>query len=420
MLDKPGAVARSEGDAEAAMRAGSGRLIEAVYEFPYLAHAPMEPMDCVVQLSADKCEIWSGCQFPSIDQAVASAVSGLPPEKVVINTLYAGGSFGRRANPQGDFTGEAVAIAKAINGRAPVKLIWTREDDIQGGKYRPLYVHRLRAMLGKDGKIEAWQHRIVGQSILAGSPFESVMVKDGVDITSVEGAVHLPYQTTHFHVDLHSTKVGVPVLWWRSVGSTHTAFAVESMIDELAEAAGKDPVEFRRALMAKYPRHLAVLNLAAEKAGWGSPLPDGVARGIAFAESFNSYVAQVAEVRLVNGAVKVERVVCAVDCGVPINPDVIKAQMEGGIGYGLSAVLQGAITLKDGLVEQTNFHDYLPLRINQMPKVEVHIVPSSADPTGVGEPGTPPVGPAVANAVYQLTRKRIRSLPMAREELRGA
>jgi isoquinoline 1-oxidoreductase beta subunit len=419
MLDKPGATANSQGEAEKTL-GGAGKVFEAVYDFPYLAHAPMEVMDCVVQLSADKCEIWSGCQFPTIDQAVASAVSGLPPEKVVINTLYAGGSFGRRANPQGDFTGEAVAIAKTIGGRAPVKLIWTREDDIQGGKYRPLYVHKIRASLGPDGKITAWQHRIVGQSILAGSPFESVMVKDGVDITSVEGAAKLPYDIPHFHVDLHSPKVGVPVLWWRSVGSSHTAFAVETMIDELAEAAGKDPVAFRRALMEKHPRHLGVLDLVAEKAGWGSPLPEGVARGVALAESFNSYVAQVAEVRLVDGEVKVERVVCAVDCGVPVNPDVIAAQMEGGIGYGLSAVLHGAITLKDGLVDQTNFHDYLPLRINEMPKVEVHIVPSAADPTGVGEPGVPPVGPAVANAVYQLTKQRIRSLPMSKQDYQRA
>jgi isoquinoline 1-oxidoreductase subunit beta len=416
LLDTPGAKANLEGDPERALAEAGGKVLEAVYDFPYLAHAPMEVMDCVVQLSADKCEIWSGCQFPTIDQAVAAAVSGLPPEKVVINTLYAGGSFGRRANPQGDFTAEAVAITKAIGGRVPVKLIWTREDDIQGGKYRPLYVHRIRAALGADGKIAAWQHRIVGQSILAGSPFESVMVKDGIDVTSVEGAQHIPYEIPHFGVDLHSTKVGVPVLWWRSVGSSHTAFAVETMIDELAEAAGKDPVEFRRALMAKHPRHLGVLNLVAEKSGWGSPLPEGVARGVALAESFSSYVAQVAEVRLVDGAVKVERVVCAVDCGVPVNPDVIAAQMEGGIGYGLSAILHGEITLKDGLVDQTNFHDYIPLRISDMPKVEVHVVPSTADPTGVGEPGVPPAGPAVANAVYQLTKQRVRSLPMGRQD----
>ena len=418
LLDKPGAIARQEGDADKAL-AGAAKVIEATYEFPYLAHAPMEPMDCVVQLSADKCEIWSGCQFPTIDHAVASAVSGLKPEQVVINTLYAGGSFGRRATPEGDFTFEAVSIAKAIGGRAPVKLVWTREDDIRGGRYRPLYVHKIRAGLGKDGKIAGWHHRIVGQSILAGSPFESVMVKDGIDVTSIEGALHPPYAMGSFYLDLHSPRTGVPVLWWRSVGSTHTAYTVETIMDELAEAAGKDPLEFRRTLMAGHPRHLAVLNLAAEKAGWGQPLAKGVARGIAVAESFNSFVAQVAEVRLVDGKPKVERVVCAVDCGVAINPDVIKAQMEGGIGFGLGAVLHDEITLTDGTVDQSNFHDYLPLRMNEMPKVEVHIMLSSADPTGVGEPGVPPIGPAVANALYQLTKKRIRSLPMAKHELSG-
>ncbi len=416
LLDKPGTQVRSQGDAAKALE-GADKLIEAVYEYPYLAHAPMEPMDCVVRLAADKCEIWSGCQFPSIDHAVAVAVSGLKPEQVVINTLYAGGSFGRRANPAGDFTLEAVAIARAIGGRAPVKLIWTREDDIRGGRYRPLYAHKLRAGLDKDGNIVGWQHRIVGQSILAGTPFEGVMVKDGVDATSVEGAIEPPYKMANFHLDLHTQAAGVPVLWWRSVGSTHTAYAVETMIDELAEAAGKDPLAFRRAIMGDHPRHLGVLNLAAEKAGWGQPVPEGTARGIAVHESFNSYVAQVADVRLVDGKIKVERVVCAVDCGVPVNPDVIKAQMEGGIGFGLGAILHDAITLTYGAVEQSNFHDYVPLRINEMPKVEVHIVPSDADPTGVGEPGVPPIGPAVANAVYRLTKQRIRSLPMSKHGL---
>lgn len=419
LLDTPGVTARTEGDAAKTL-ASAAKVVEAVYEFPYLAHAPMEPMDCVVQLSTDKCEIWSGCQFPTIDQAIAAAVSGLKPEQVIINTLYAGGSFGRRANPAGDFTFEAVAIAKAIGGRAPVKLIWTREDDIRGGRYRPLYVHKIRAGLDRDGKISGWQHRIVGQSIIAGTPFEAGMVKNGIDATSVEGAAELPYAIPNFHLDLHTTKAGVPVLWWRSVGSTHTAYAVETMMDELAEAAGKDPLEFRRALMTKHPRHLGVLNLAAEKAGWGAKPPEGVARGIAVHESFNSYVAQVAEVRLIKGKVKVERVVCAVDCGVAVNPDVIKAQMEGGIGFGLGAILHNAITMEGGDVVQSNFHDYKPLRMDEMPKVEVYIVPSGADPTGVGEPGVPPIGPAVANALYKLTKKRIRELPFARHELTQA
>jgi isoquinoline 1-oxidoreductase beta subunit len=417
LLDTPGAVARKDGAADTAL-ASAAKVIEAVYEYPYLAHAPMEPVNCVVQLGKDTCEIWSGCQFPSIDQNVAASVAGLRPEQVIIHTLYAGGSFGRRATPSGDFTFEAVSIAKAIGGRAPVRLLWTREDDIRGGLYRPLYVHRLRAGLDAAGNPIAWEHRIVGQSIIAGSPFEAALVKNGIDGTSVEGASNLPYAIPNMLVDLKTTKVGVPVLWWRAVGSTHTAFSCETMIDELAEAAGKDPVEFRRALLAKHPRHLAVMNLAAEKAGWGTPLPEGRARGIAVHESFNSFVAQVAEVRLTDdGRVKVERVVCAVDCGLPINPDVIAAQMEGGIGYGLGAILNNAITLREGLVEQSNFHDYQPFRIGEMPKVEVHIVPSAADPTGVGEPGVPPIGPAVANAVYRLTGKRIRSLPFSQHKL---
>ena len=415
-FDKLGTIVRNDGNAETALESAD-KVIEGVYEFPYLAHAPMEPMTCAVQLGADKCEIWSGCQFPSIDHPVAMSVTGLKPEQIVINTLYAGGSFGRRANPAGDFTFEAVSIAKAINGRAPVKLIWTREDDIRGGRYRPIYVHKVRAGLDANGKIVGWHHRIVGQSILGGTPFENALVKDGVDSTSVEGADQTPYQIPNFYVDLHTTAVGVPVLWWRSVGHTHTAYVVESVMDELAEAAGMDPVAFRRSLMSEHPRHLGVLNLAAEKAGWGKPVPEGTARGVAVHESFNSYVAQVADVRLVDGKIKVDKVVCAVDCGVPVNPDVIKAQMEGGVGFGLGAILHDEITLEGGEVQQSNFHDYIPLRINEMPVVEVHIVPSDADPTGVGEPGVPPIGPAIANAVYRLTKKRIRSLPMSRHGL---
>ncbi len=415
-FEKQGTIVRNDGNAETALE-NADKVIEGVYEFPYLAHAPMEPMTCAVRLSADKCEIWSGCQFPSIDHPIAMSVTGLKPEQVVINTLYAGGSFGRRANPAGDFTFEAVSIAKAINGRAPVKLIWTREDDIRGGRYRPIYVHKVRAGLDANGKIVGWHHRIVGQSILGGTPFETALVKNGVDATSVEGADQTPYQIPNFYVDLHTTSVGVPVLWWRSVGHTHTAYVVESVMDELAEAAGMDPVAFRRSLMAEHPRHLGVLNLAAEKAGWGEPVPEGTARGVAVHESFNSYVAQIADVRLVDGKIKVDRVVCAVDCGVPVNPDVIKAQMEGGVGFGLGAILHDEITLDGGEVQQSNFHDYIPLRINEMPVVEVHIVPSDADPTGVGEPGVPPIGPAIANAIYQLTKERIRSLPMSKHGL---
>jgi isoquinoline 1-oxidoreductase subunit beta len=411
---QPGARARWDGDPQAAI-AGAARVLEAVYEFPYLAHAPMESLDCVVRLTPDGCEVWAGSQLQTVDQQVVSAVVGLPPEKVQVHTLLAGGSFGRRATPNGDVAGEAASIAKAIGGRQPVKLVWTREDDITGGRYRPLYVHRLRAGLDPAGRLVGWEHRIVGQSILKNTPFEPVMVKNGIDESSVEGAANLPYDIPSIGVELHTTEVGVPVLWWRSVGHTHTAFSTETFLDELAHAAGQDPVDFRRALLTHHPRHLGVLELAAQKAGWDVPLPRGRARGIAVHESFRSFVAQVAEVSLGrDGLPKVERVVCAVDCGVAVNPDVIRAQMEGGIGYGLAGALWSEITLVQGRVQQSNFDTYRPLRIEEMPQVEVYIVPSAAPPTGVGEPGVPPIAPAVANALFHLTGRRVRRLPLAR------
>jgi isoquinoline 1-oxidoreductase beta subunit len=416
---KPGLAAKSSGDADKAL-AGAAKTLEASFEFPFLAHAAMEPMNCVIQLKDGACEVWNGEQFQTVDQATVAGVLGLQPPQVKLNMLYAGGSFGRRANPHSDYLVEAAHIVKAINGTAPVRLQWTREDDTRAGYFRPLYYHSIRAGLDGSGKLVAWQHRIVGQSILAGTAFEPMMVKDGIDATSVEGASTLPYDIPNMRVDLHTTKVGVPVQWWRSVGSTHTAFSTETLIDELAAAAGQDPVAFRRAMLAKHPRHRGVLDLAAEKAGWGKPLAKGGApgiagrgRGIAVHESFNTFVAEVAEVTLLNsGGFRVDRVVCAVDCGVAVNPDVIRAQMEGGIGYGLSAALHGAVTLKDGRVEQSNFHDYRPLRINEMPRVEVYIVPSTEKPTGVGEPGVPPIAPAVANALAAATGQRLRNLPL--------
>lgn len=419
LAETPGVRVRADGDAEAAIK-GAATVLEAAYEFPFLAHAPMEPVNCVAELSADKCEIWTGSQLQTVDQLVAARIAGLKPEQVVVHTLFAGGSFGRRATPDADMVGEAVAIAKAIGGRAPVKLVWTREDDIQGGRYRPMYYHRLRAGLDANGAIVGWQHRIVGQSILKGTPFGG-MVKDGIDATSVEGAANLPYAIPNLSLDLHTTEVGVPVLWWRSVGSTHTAYATEHFLDELARAGGKDPVEFRLAMLKGHPRHAGVLKLAAEKATWGSNLPAGRFRGVAVHESFNTVVAQVAEVSIRDdGTVKVERVVCAVDCGIAVNPDQVKAQMEGGIGYGLGAALRNAITLTEGRVDQSNFNDYEPLRIDDMPVVEVHIAPSAAAPTGVGEPGTPVIAPAVANAILAATGKPVRRLPFARTNLKSA
>jgi isoquinoline 1-oxidoreductase beta subunit len=417
LLDQPGTVARSDGDAAGSLT-GAVKRLGADFSFPYLAHAAMEPLDCVVKLDADACEIWNGEQFQTVDQANVAAVLGLKPEQVKLNMLFAGGSFGRRANAGSDYLVEAAHIAKAIGGRAPVKLVWTREDDMRGGLYRPLYLHRLAAGLDAQGKPTAWTHRIVGQSIAAGTPLEGFLVKNGVDHTSVEGAANLPYAIPNLHVDLHSPRLGVPVLWWRSVGSTHTAFATETFLDELAQAAGQDPLQFRRGLLAGHPRHLGVLEAAAAGAGWGKPLAPGASgekrgRGIAVHESFGSFVAQVAEVTVRgDGSIRVDRVVCAVDCGIAVNPDVIRAQMEGGIGFGLTAALYGEITLNEGRVEQSNFTDYPLLRIGEMPRVEVHIVASQEKPSGVGEPGVPVIAPAVANALFAATGQRLRKLPL--------
>ena len=419
LLDKPGASARKDGDVEAAFKTAA-KVVSADFEFPYLAHAPMEPLDCVVKTDGKTAEIWTGSQLQTVDHGAACAVLGLKPEAVQLHTVWAGGSFGRRAIADSHFVREACEIAKAYGEALPIKVLWTREDDIKGGYYRPIYVHRIKAGLDKDGNIVAWQHRIVGQSIAAGTPFESGMVKDGVDATSVEGASNLPYTIANISVDLHTEKVGVPVLWWRSVGSTHTAHATEHMIDILAKEAGRDPVDFRLSMLSKHPRHAGVLKLAAEKAGWGSKLPEGRFRGVAVHESFKSYVAQIAEVSVrADGSAKVERVVCAIDCGVAVNPDVVAAQMEGGIGYGLGAALKGAITMKGGRVEQSNFDGYDVLRMSEMPKVETYIVPSAEAPTGVGEPGTPVVLPAVANALLAGTGIKTTVLPMNRQKYKG-
>jgi isoquinoline 1-oxidoreductase beta subunit len=412
LAGKPGKVARKDGDVEAAL-GRAGKTVEATYEFPYLAHAALEPMNCLVQLTKDGCEIWNGEQMQTGDQAAVAATLGLKPEQVTLHMLYAGGSFGRRANPVADYLVEAAGIAKAIEGRVPVKMVWTREDDMQAGWFRPAYVHRVRAALDGSGKPVAWSQRIVGQSILTGTPVESFGVKDGIDATSVEGVTDLPYKVPNLQVELHTTTPGVPVQWWRSVGHTHTGYATEVFIDELAAAARQDPVAYRRMLLAGSPRHLGVLELAAEQSGWGTPLPKGRGRGVAVHKSFDSYVAEVAEVSIQpDGTVKVHRVVCAVDCGVAVNPDIIRAQMEGGIAFGLGAALYGEITLDGGAVQQTNFDKYRTLRMPEMPVVEVHIVPSAEAPTGVGEPGVPPIAPAVANAVFSLTGRPVRTLPI--------
>ena len=423
MAKKPGLVARKEGDAAKAL-AGATKVISASYDFPYLAHAAMEPMNCVIRVSSDACEVWNGEQMHTVDQHGLASLFGLKAEQVHIHMLYAGGSFGRRASKDSDYVLEAAHIVKAIGGKAPVKLVWLREDDMRGGYYRPLFHHALQAGLDAQGNIVGWQHRLVGQSILIGSPFEKVMVKDGIDHVSVEGASNLPYAIPNLTVDLHTpTDIPVTVLWWRSVGSSHTAFSTEAFLDEVAVAAGKDPYALRLELLEKHPRHAAVLKLAAEQAGWGTPLKAGKpgerrGRGIAVHESFNSVVAQVAEVTVgKDGSVRVDRVVCGVDCGTAINPDNIRAQVEGGVGFALSAVFSGEITLKDGKVEPGNFDGYPVLRIDAMPVVEVHILPSAKPPTGIGEPGVPPVAPAVANAIAAATGKRLHRLPIRPADL---
>lgn len=429
MATTPGKIAAQRGAADAAF-ASAARVVRASYDFPYLAHAPMEPMNCVVRRGPDGLEVWNGEQLNTGDQHALAALFGLQPEQVNIHMLYAGGSFGRRACKDSDYVLEAGQILKAIDGRIAgnpaVKLVWLREDDMRAGYYRPLFHHALEAALDADGRISAWRHRLVGQSILIGSPFEKMLVKDGIDAVSVEGAANLPYAIPNLTVDLHTpTDIPVPVLWWRSVGSSHTAYSTETFIDRVAAAAGKDPVALRLELLEAHPRHAGVLKLAAEKAGWNQPLKPGGAgerrgRGVAVHESFNTYVAQVAEVTVAkDGTVRVDRVVCAVDCGVAINPDNIRSQVEGGVGFALAAALRGEITLKEGHVEQGNFDTYPVLRINEMPQVEVHIVPSAAPPTGIGEPGVPPLAPAVANAIAAATGKRLTRLPFNADELKA-
>lgn len=405
---KDALTAVERGDVEAALGHAHKR-IEADFEFPYLAHAPMETLTAVCRLSPDHCEIWAGCQFQTIDQSNAAKATGLKPHQVAINTLAAGGTFGRRANFESDYIVEVASIAKATGGRYPVRLIWTREDDIQHGRYRPLNLHRITAGISREGKV-AYRQRVVGQSIMAGAPWGT---PKGVDPSAVEGNAAAEYDLENVSIAWSDPKAGIPVLWWRSVGHSHMAFSKEVIIDELAEAAGQDPVAFRLGLLGTHPRQAAVLKLAAEKAGWDRPFPRGKGRGrgIAVHQSFNSVVAQVAEVTVSGNDIRVDRVVCAVDCGIAITPSVIEAQMQSGIGYGLSAALWGEITLTAGRVDQSNFDGYRVVRINEMPKVEVYIVPSTNAPTGVGEPGTPPIAPAVANAVRAATGIRLRRLP---------
>jgi isoquinoline 1-oxidoreductase beta subunit len=409
---KTGALARQ---ADTGKLAGAAKKISAVYEFPYLAHAPMEPINCTVHLKDDGCTLWVGSQFQTGDQAAAAAAAGLKPEQVTLHTMMAGGGFGRRAVPTSDFVVEAVNIAKAWRaaGHAgPVKMIWSREDDIKGGYYRPSHVHRADIGLDAQGNIVAWNHVIVGQSIAAGTPFEGFMIKGGVDSTMVEGMGE-PYDVP-LNLSAHIAKANVPVLWWRSVGSTHTAFVMETLIDEAAHAAKADPVAYRKKLIdPKHARHHAALDLAVATSGYGKKtLPKGHAWGVAVHQSFNTVVAYVVEASVKDGTPRLHKVTAGVHCNLAVNPLTIEAQIQGAALMGLGTTLPGArITLKDGVVEQANFGDYNVARMNDMPQVEVHIVPSNEPPTGMGEPGLPPLAPAYANAIFKLTGKRLRKLP---------
>jgi isoquinoline 1-oxidoreductase beta subunit len=408
--EKQGAVAKSTGDIAAGL--GEGTKLEAAYHVPFLAHAPMEPMNCTVHVQADGCEIWVGNQVLSRTQAIAAEVTGLPIEKVIVHNHLIGGGFGRRLEV--DYIAKSVRIAQKVDG--PVKVIWTREEDIQQALYRPFYFDRFAASLS-NGKITAWSHKIAGSSVLARwapSTFE-----DGLDADAVDGAIDFPYDTPNLHVQyVHAEPPGVQTCFWRSVGPGHNIFVIESFVDELAHAAKQDAVVFRRAHLAKEPRLLACLDLAAEKAGWGSALPARVGRGVACQSVFGSYVAAIVAAEVdANGEIAIRRVTAAVDCGTIVNPDSVEAQIQGGLIFGLTAALYNEITIAKGRVQQSNFNNYRMMRINEAPAIDVHLIRNGEAPGGIGEPGTSIAAPALANALFAATGVRFRSLPIDRKQL---
>jgi isoquinoline 1-oxidoreductase beta subunit len=409
--DRDGVVAKSIGDINKAL---SSTKIEATYHVPFLAHAPMEPMNCTVHVRPDACEIWVGNQVITRTQAVAAKLTGLPLAKVIVHNHLIGGGFGRRLEV--DMIAKAVRIAQKVDG--PVKIVWTREEDIQQAMYRPVYFDRFAAVL-TDGKITAWRHRVVGSSILA--RFAPPAFVKGLDADAVDGAVDFPYDVSNIHVEyVRQEPPAVPTCFWRGVGPTHNIFVIESFVDELAHRAGKDPVQFRLDQLHGAPRLRACLELAAAKAGWGSPLPARVGRGVAVQSVFGSHLATIAEAEVDrNGEVKVRRIVCAVDCGIAVNPDTIAAQIQGGLIFGLTAALHSQITIAKGRVQQSNFNDYRMMRIDEAPSIEVHLIPSDEAPGGIGEPGTVAAAPSLANALFAATGVRLRQLPIDRGLLAG-
>jgi isoquinoline 1-oxidoreductase beta subunit len=411
----PGNVAIARGDRNAVDRVAAANRIAVDYEFPYLAHMPMEPLNTTVRFDGDRAEVWAGSQLQGVDQAAVAEVLGLKPEQVTFHTEMAGGGFGRRAVADSHVQREAAEIAKRLRG-TPVKLIWTREDDVQGGYYRPMQQHRVEIGIGADGLPSAWRHVIVGQSIVAGTPFASMLIKDGVDGTAVEGVADTPYNIPNLNVSAHHPTPNVPVLWWRSVGHTHNAYVMETLIDELAARARMDPIAYRRKLLKpEATKLLAALALMDERSvAWRRTLPRNHAVGIACHESFETAVACAADVSIENGRPRIHRVTVAVDVGLAVNPLTIESQCQGGVAFGVSQLVpHGAITLKDGRVEQRNFDTHTPPYIVDAPvAVDVHIVPSTEKPTGCGEPPVPVISPAIANALSKLTGKRYRSLPL--------
>lgn len=408
-----GLPAKDQGDWKAGLQSAKAQ-VQATYQFPFLAHAPMEPLNVTLAPNGSGVTIHTGCQFHTVDQFSVAQELGLKPEQVSIVTYMAGGSFGRRANPASDYMREIAAVAKNFNQSVPLKLVWTRGDDLKGGYYRSMFVHQVTAGIDAQGDPSVWSHKVVGHSIAENTGFAKFLIKDGIDNTSVEGSYENKYAISNFKCESHSVPKTVPVLWWRSVGHSHSAFVTETMMDELAFLAKKDPVQFRLSRLKNHPRLAHVLELAAKHGAWGSALPKNHGRGIAVNESFGSYVAHCAEVSVVKNQLKVIKITCAVDCGTVVNPDVVKAQVQGAVAFALSAVLFQEITFKNGEVEQSNFHNYPVLRMKDMPKVEVILVNSQEPPSGIGEPPVPTVGPAVANAIFMASGKRIRQLPFTK------